>query len=230
MQSAPQPRHATVIPRVNLRQCYGTLAIAAAILGGFVIELVTGAAHDPQRLVPLGAIIGDVFRTGEYWRFVAAMFLHGDGTFSGDALHLGFNLLALLQLGSLYETMFGTRRFLFFYFATGIFASLCSAARMALLVPNGSSVGASGAIFGILGAFIFSIRRSPLYSRDPVARSLVPQLLFWILVNIGIGMRVGEIDNAAHLGGLVAGLALGLLPHRVPPPPPAGQVIEVQRG
>jgi rhomboid protease GluP len=216
------------MPRVQLSRCTGTRLIAAGIILGFLIEFITGATHDPERLRLIGAIVPDIFWTGEYWRLVTAMFLHGDGTPTGNALHLGFNLVALLQLGSLYETMFGTRRFLFIYFATGIIASLCSAGRMAVLAQNGSSVGASGAIFGILGAFIFSIRRSPLYGRDPVARSLVPQLLFWMVVNIGIGIRVAEIDNTAHLGGLVAGLLLGLLPHRVPPPPPARELIEVR--
>ncbi|HWS71591.1 MAG TPA: rhomboid family intramembrane serine protease [Thermoanaerobaculia bacterium] len=222
-----QPRQRSVIPPIHFSRCPGTLLIAAAILVGFAIEVVTGATHDPQRLVPLGANLPSVFATGQYWRFVAAMFLHGDGTPSGNAMHLGFNLLALLQLGSLFETMFGTRRFLFIYFVTGIFASFCSAAHFAVLNTAGSSVGASGAIFGILGAFIFSIRRSPLYGRDAGARSLVPQLLFWIVVNIGIGLRVAGIDLTAHLGGLIAGIVLGLLPHRVPPPPPSNEVVDV---
>lgn len=225
--SPVEPPRTTVVPRIRLSRCYGLLLVVAAILVGFAIEFVKGATHDPQQLVSLGAVIPSVFVTHEYWRFVAAMFLHGDGTPSGNAMHLGFNLIALLQIGALYETMFGTRRFLFLYFATGIFASLCSAARMWFFSPAGASVGASGAIFGILGAFIFSIRRSPLYGRDAGARSLVPQFLFWIVINIGIGMRITEIDNAAHLGGLVAGIVLGLIPHRVPPPPPANEVVDV---
>jgi rhomboid protease GluP len=222
-----EPPRRSIIPRIRLSRCHGLLLIVAGIIIGLIIEIARGAARDPNVLVTLGAIIPSVFTTGEYWRFVAAMFLHGDGTPSGLAMHLGFNLVALLQIGSLFETMFGTRRFLFIYFATGIFASFCSAARMAMFSPQGASVGASGAIFGVLGAFIYSIRRSPLYGRDPGARSLVPQFLFWIVVNIGIGFRVQEIDNSAHLGGLIAGIVLGLLPHRVPPPPPAGEVIEV---
>ena len=222
-----EPPRTTVIPRIHLSRCYGLLLIVGAILIGFLIEFVTGATHDGDRLVQLGAVIPSVFATHEYWRFVAAMFLHGDGTVAGNALHLGFNLLAILQLGALYETMFGTRRFLFIYFATGIFASFCSAGRMWLFHAHGASVGASGAIFGILGAFIFSIRRSPLYGRDAGARSLVPQFLFWVVLNIGIGMRITEIDNSAHIGGLLAGIVLGLIPHRVPPPPPSNEVVDV---
>jgi rhomboid protease GluP len=222
-----EPRRQTVIPPIDLSRCYGLLLIVAAILIGFAFEVVTGATHDERQLVRLGANLPSVFATHEYWRFVASMFLHGDGTRSGNAMHLAFNLVALLQIGSLFETMFGARRFLFIYFATGIFASFCSAARMAIFAPTGASVGASGAIFGVLGAFIFSIRRSPVYGRDAGARSLVPQFLFWIAVNIGLGFSIAEIDQSAHLGGLVAGIVLGLWPHRVPPPPPSDEVIEV---
>ena len=224
---APAPPR-SVIPPIDLSRCHGLLLVAAAILIGFALEVVTGATHDEQQLIRLGANLPSVFATHEYWRFLASMFLHGDGTRSGNAMHLAFNLIALLQLGSLFETMFGTRRFLVVYFATGIFASFCSAGRMWLLgIANGASVGASGAIFGILGAFIFSIRRSPLYGSDRGARSLVPQFLFWIAVNVGLGMSIEGIDLTAHLGGLIAGIVLGLWPHRVPPPPPSNEVVDV---
>ena len=161
---------------------------------------------------------------GQYWRWLTSMFLHGDGTMRNDLLHLLSNLWALYQLGTRFEIMFGTRRFLVTYFVTGIIASITSSLHLAL---TGSSVGASGAIFGILGAFIFSVRRSPVWRNDPRAKHLMPQLLFWIVVNIIIGLSVKFIDNAAHIGGLVAGLLLGLMPHRVPPPSPGGMVIDV---
>jgi rhomboid protease GluP len=198
-----------------------------AILVMFGVELVTGAWRNETILVRLGAIIPTLFADGQYWRLIAAMFLHGDGTPKGDAMHLGANLLSLLQIGSLYEAMFGTRRFLFMYFATGIIASTCSAAHFLMQHIDGASVGASGAIFGVLGAFIFSIWLSPRYRHDPNARWLIPQFLFWIAVNIGIGFYVKEIDNSAHLGGLIAGLLLGFIPHRVPPPPPGQAVVDI---
>ena len=60
-----------------------------------------------------------------------------------------------------------------------------------------------------MGAFIFSVRRSPLYRNQPWTRSLIGQLLFWIAVNIAIGYSLPFIDNTAHVGGLIAGLILG---------------------
>ncbi|HYC63077.1 MAG TPA: rhomboid family intramembrane serine protease [Thermoanaerobaculia bacterium] len=189
------------------RQPYtpATHLIFGAIIAGFVIEIRTGAWRNPEILAELGAIIASrVFEDGQYWRLISAMFLHGDGTIRGDLLHLGFNLFALWQLGRLFEMMFGTRRFVLIYFVTGIVASITS-----LLHNAGPSVGASGAIFGILGAFIFSIRRSPRFRHERWARGIVQQLLFWIVANIAIGFTMPQIDMAAHFGGLIAGLILG---------------------
>ena len=144
------------------------------------------------------------------------MFLHGGW------LHWLANSWALYQLGTLYEVLFGSKRFTAIYFTTGIIAGIASAVAHA-----GPAVGASGAIFGILGAFIFSIRRSPLYRNQPWTRGLIGQLVFWIVVNIAIGYSLPFIDNVAHVGGLISGLILGFIPHRVPPPPPRESVIDV---
>ena len=194
---------------------------------GFILEIVTGAWLNINKLVALGANLPLrwVMETNGYWRFVTSMFLHGDGTLGGDLLHFAMNLWAVYQLGTLFEIMFGTRRFLLTYFITGIVASAVSSYHMPLL---GESVGASGAIFGILGAFIFSVRQSPRWRHDPMTRRLIPQLLFWIVLNLGVLGWLPQIDNSAHIGGLVCGLLLGFLPHRVPPPPPGSGVIDVQ--
>jgi rhomboid protease GluP len=197
-----------------------TVVLFAAIVLGFLLEIYTGAWKNGDLLAELGAIVpARVFEDGDYWRLVSAMFLHGDGTVRGDLLHLGFNLFALWQLGRLYEMMFGTKRFLFVYFVTGLIASVAS---LLHLPPYGASVGASGAIFGVIGAFIFSIRRSPRFRHERWARGIVQQLMFWIVANIAIGLSFPQIDLAAHIGGLIAGLILGaLLPNGAPASPPA---------
>jgi rhomboid protease GluP len=207
------------VPR---RRTPATRAIITAILIGFGIEMYTGAWTNPEKLAELGAVIRYyIFEEGQYWRLVSAMFLHGDGTPQGGILHLALNVIALVQIASLYELMFGTRRFVAIYFTTGIIASLTSA-----LVREGPSVGASGALFGILGAFVLSVWRSPRYRHERFARSIVNQLLFWIIANIVIGFQIPQIDNSAHIGGLVAGVLLGaILPHRAPPPPPPAQMV-----
>lgn len=208
--------------RDRRRRTPATLFLISAILVGFGIEIVTGAWVDGEKLAYLGAIVRPlILEYGQWWRLLTAMFLHGDGTIAGDFIHLGVNLLALFQLGTLYELMFGTRRFVLVYFVSGLFASLAS-----MVFSGGPSVGASGAIFGILGAFIFSVRRSPRYRHERAARNLVAQCVFWIIANIAIATQFPQIDNAAHIGGLAMGLFLGLvLPHRMPPPPPPTELL-----
>ena len=149
--------------------------------------------------------------------FLTSMFLHGGW------LHWFLNSWALYQLGTLYETLFGSGRFALIYFVSGICASIASS-----MYEHGPAVGASGAIFGVLGAFIFSIYRSPRYRGQPWTRSLIAQLVFWIGLNLVIGFSIPHIDNVAHIGGLITGLLLGFLPHREPPLPPADSVIDVE--
>jgi len=192
----------------------GLLAVIAIVFG---YEVVTQAYASDTAMIRLGAIVPGLLERGEYWRLIAAMFLHGGW------LHWFLNSWALYQLGTLYETLFGSWRFALVYFVTGLIASLASSIHM----KTGAAVGASGAIFGVLGAFIFSIRRSPQYRHQPWTRSLISQLVFWIVVNIAIGFSFPFIDNTAHIAGLITGLILGFLPHRVPPPPPREMVIDL---
>jgi rhomboid protease GluP len=196
-----------------------TAALLAAILLVFVFELVSGAPRDPQVLVNMGAIMRGAFQQGDYWRLVAAMFLHG------GFMHLVLNMWALWQIGGIFETLFGSTRFLLTYFISGIVASIVSSILIPAWTPG---VGASGAIFGIIGALIIALRRSPRWSRKEWSGALARQLLIWAGINIVIGFTMPGIDNGAHIGGFVAGLLLGLVPHRVPPPPPGEIMIDVQ--
>jgi rhomboid protease GluP len=193
-----------------------TKALLVIIAIVFAFEFVTHAYDSDQKLLTMGAISHELVLRGEVWRLIAYMFLHGGW------LHWLSNSWALYQLGTLYEVLFGSKRFTLIYFATGIVAGIASA-----VLHQGPAVGASGAIFGIIGAFIFSIRRSPLYRHQPWTRSLIGQLVFWIVVNLVIGFEVPHIDNVAHIAGLVSGLLLGFIPHRIPPPPPSESVIDV---
>lgn len=208
-----------------------TFALLVIIAIVFVLEFLAGGPRlalsrdifvadiNPQVLATFGAILGGTLARHEYWRLLAAMFLHA------SILHWAVNTWSLYQLGTLYEALFGARRFLLIYFATGLCASIASAVHIGN--GHGASVGASGAIFGILGAFIFSIRRSPVYRHQSWTRGLIGQLVFWIIINVGLTYALPFIDSVAHMGGLISGLLLGLIPHRVPPPPPRQSVIDV---
>ncbi|HVT43201.1 MAG TPA: rhomboid family intramembrane serine protease [Thermoanaerobaculia bacterium] len=200
-----------------------TTALIAIIVAVFTAEIVKGiplvgvSDADIPRLIEMGAIVPGIFARGDYWRLVAAMFLHI------GILHLLLNLWALFQLGGVFETMFGTPRFVATYFVAGLSASIASAWN-----AGGVSAGASGAIFGILGALIFAIRRSPVWRHEPWTKNFTRQLIGWAALNVVVGFTVPGIDNAAHLGGFAMGLLLGFVPHRVPPPPPGRYVIDTE--
>jgi rhomboid protease GluP len=193
-----------------------TTALLIIITIVFVLEWTSGALQNDEALIAMGAIVPGMMHFGQYWRAVAAMFLHA------NLLHWAANSWALFQLGSLYEVMFGSVRFEAIYLITGIIASIASS-----MVSTGPAVGASGAILGILGAFFFSIKRSPVWRHERWTKSLLNQLLFWAGVNLVLGFEVKNIDNTAHIAGLLSGLILGLFPHRVPPPPPSSYVVDV---
>ena len=142
---------------------------------------------------------------------LTSMFLHG------GIVHLLLNGFALYQLGAVFETWMGSTRLLITYFLTGIAGSVAS-----VMFSQGPSVGASGAIFGLLGALIaFLFRRREMLNAG--AKSLLSQLVGWAAINVFFGFSVPGIDNAAHLGGCAAGLLLGLIlrerrMYRLPPP------------
>ena len=144
---------------------------------------------------------------GEYWRLWSVTLLHG------DILHLAFNMYALYLAGTIVERWYGPFRYLLFYIACAAAGSTAS------FVFGGDvpSVGASGAIFGRFGILLAAGRLH--HPVDRQSRALVSQLMFLIVINILFGLASGgAIDNAAHLGGLAAGLWLGAIvpPTRVP--------------
>jgi rhomboid protease GluP len=198
------------------KQAPVTTALLIIITIVFVFEWLHGALQNEEALIAMGAIMPGMMQAGQYWRALAGMFLHA------NLLHWAANSWALFQLGSLYEVMFGSLRFAAIYFVTGIIASIASS-----MISTGPAVGASGAILGILGAFFFSIKRSPVWRHEKWTKSLLNQLLFWAGLNLVLGFEVKNIDNTAHIAGLLSGLLLGFIPHRVPPPPPSSRVLDV---
>lgn len=211
-----------------------TNGIVFAVMIMFTVEIFGGGylppslqnTSDPRVIVLLGGIVPQLVAAGEYWRLFTALFLHI------GLMHLIFNMWALWQLGRLFEIMFGSRRFGLIYFASGLTASVASVLYTGWRLAQsgnpqyGVAAGASGAIFGILGALIIAIRRSPRWRHEQWTRGLVQQLMFWAGLNILFGAMVPGIDNAAHIGGFVTGMLLGFIPHRVPPPPPSEVIIE----
>lgn len=157
-----------------------------------------GGGINIEVLGRLGASYGPRILAGEWWRLVTAMFLHA------GLLHIGMNLWCLIDLGPTVESLFSTTKFLAFYLATGIAGFLLSL----WWRPSGISVGASGAILGLIGVLI-----GASFRHGHMGREYRAQLVRWVLYIFAIGLIGGLFgfgtDNAAHLGGLAAGAALG---------------------
>jgi membrane associated rhomboid family serine protease len=127
---------------------------------------------------------------GEYYRLVTSAFLHA------GLLHILFNMFALVQIGPLLEQALGRGRFLTLYLLSAIGGSV---AGYALATPNQPSVGASGAIFGLFGAYYVVVRR---------LGGETGSIVVLLVVNLAITFSVPSIDWRAHLGGLVTGAVL----------------------
>jgi membrane associated rhomboid family serine protease len=165
---------------------------------------------DAITLVRMGALFRPATLGGEWWRLFSALFLHA-GVF-----HVAINMLGLWMLGRFLEQVFGTLRYLLVYFIAGTCASVCST----LLGRGPISVGASGAIMGVLGAiFVVAVIRRGLWP-EAVRRALIANLAFVVLMQVALGIEVPMIDNAAHVGGLIAGalIALAFSQWRAQPP------------
>jgi membrane associated rhomboid family serine protease len=198
----------------NAKALSVTAALLVAILGAYVLEVVVGgpaalmSGPSPLKLVELGASVGLAqgpgsgvvgIAAGQEWRLFTSMFLHA------GLLHLGFNAYALWIFGQVVEVELGRLRFLVIYLVTGLFAGAASYAFAPSPVVVG--VGASGAIFGIFGAFVaYNWRRRHTALAAARLRGAVMILVLNAVIGLGSG---GVIDWRAHLGGFVAGLAAG---------------------
>lgn len=214
-EGAPQPprqRGILHIPTVTPNVTYVIIAINVAL---FLLRaasrqidfdlLIWGANHAP-----------DVLQNGELYRLLTSMFLHAsiyspDGGFAlQNALHLIFNMYILYVEGTRTEQMFGHVRFAIIYIMGGLAGSVLSAA---LNDPNVYSLGASGAVFAVLGArLVFLYKHRKLFGvggraeMSRVMQLLVINLVFGLLSIFGGAL--GRIDNWAHLGGALGGAAL----------------------
>lgn len=176
-----------------------TIALLIALIAAFVWELASGALDNVQALLAAGAINLPELERGEVWRLVACLFLHA------DAKHLVGNCVALYIIGMASQQAFGAGRTLMSFFLTGAVSSAVS-----VWFQPVPTIGASGAIFGLIGAVIaFLYRyRDKFYLRDARIGWV---LLIWSLFQVAGGFFSPQVANAAHCAGLILGGVLGLL-------------------
>lgn len=182
----------------NGKPIFTYLFIAFQVLMFFLLE-INGGSTNTETLVAFGAKENSLIAAGEWWRLLTPIVLH-----IGIA-HLAFNTLALWSVGTAVERMYGSGRFLLIYLAAGITGSIAS-----FVFSPYPSAGASGAIFGCLGALLYIA----LSNRKMFLRTIGTNIIVIIIINLGFGFAVSNIDNSGHIGGLIGGFfaaaALGL--------------------
>ena len=143
-----------------------------------------------SKLLYLGANISDFVKMGEVYRIITCTFIHA------GIIHLSCNMYSLYIIGSQLETFIGKARFIFVYIISAISGSL-----MSLIFTAGASVGASGAIFGLLGSLLYFGYHYRIYLGSVLKDQIIPI----IILNILLGFMLPGVDNAAHIGGLIGG-------------------------
>jgi rhomboid protease GluP len=184
-------------------------AVTVACIVLYVLSLVVdpaGALHrrgifdafspSSQALRDLGATGPIPWRNGEWWTLLTAIYLHG------GLLHIFFNVLWIRQLGPAVEELYGPARLVIIFTAAGAFGFVASN-----LLSPWPSVGASGSIFGLLGALVaFGQKRGGTFGA-----MVLRQYGQWALVLFVLGFLMPGVNNIAHAGGFVGGFAVGLL-------------------
>ena len=179
--------------------CVLVYVLVALQGAGVGVPLNVGLVQQPREVLSLGALIPALVAEGEAWRLVTSAFLHS------GFVHLALNMLSLYFLGSFAEVTFGRSRFLALYLISGIAGGLAYLYFGSFSAP---AVGASGAIFGLLGGvFGFAIRRGTFSMRNPI----ISQLLLLTALNLFLGATIPGVSNTAHIGGLLGGLVFGYL-------------------
>jgi membrane associated rhomboid family serine protease len=156
---------------------------------------------DGPSLVGLGSNFGPYTTDGDWWRLLTSMFLHA------GLIHLAFNMWALASFGPVVERLYGSVSYALLYFVAGTAGSLASVSWN----PAVNSIGASGAIFGILGALIAAQVRSDESIPKNVLRPLRNSSVIFTGCALFAGLLSNGVDNADHLGGIAAGFIMGLV-------------------
>jgi membrane associated rhomboid family serine protease len=193
---APAPRRATRQAGLSLSQ-YGpwvTFLLIGANVGVFLMQLALGSGFRPQTdwIFQNGALYGPLVAEGEWWRLITATFLHG------NLLHIGLNMLVLWIIGPPLEDYLGHGRYALLYVVSG----LAGSAGALLWSPNAVTVGASGAIWGIMGAaLVLEARRIYVFGGQAMGLVLLNLVFTFVIPGVSIG---------GHMGGLAGGALCAL--------------------
>lgn len=174
-----------------------TWGLLAAIGAYFALTELAGGSTNISVMLRAGVNYRPLIEQGEWWRLISANFLHFGW------MHIAVNAYSLYAVGPMLERLYGTSRYLAIYVLAGITGAIAS------MVFNGSSsAGASGALFGLIGAMLLTGLRHQDAIPGHVRKDMRNIALVTLGINLAYGFTHAEIDNFAHLGGLVGGFAM----------------------
>lgn len=181
----------------SYKQPIVTYIIMAVCIILFILMELSGGSTNSQILLKYGANLDILVKNGEYYRLFTCIFLHI------GIMHLICNMYSLYVIGREVESLFGKVKYIIIFILSGIFGSIMSIA----FTHNTISAGASGAIFGLLGALLYFGINYRTYLGEAIKRTIIPI----IVVNLIIGFFAEGIDLAAHIGGLVGGVLVAMM-------------------
>jgi rhomboid protease GluP len=182
---------------INLTQII--FGINAAVFLGMALAGQTVLDFPVGETIRWGANFGPLTLTGEWWRLLTCVFVHG------GLIHVAFNMWCLWNLGQLTESLYGRWTYAAVYLLCGIGSGLASLAWH----PGTPSVGASGAIFGLAGAMLAAFKLGEFSVPRAALQGTLRSLGAFVVYNLIFGAAMSGVDNAAHIGGLLTGLILG---------------------
>lgn len=156
----------------------------------YVLSIISNSFYNSMVLNPSKIL------NGEYYRLLSCIFMHG-GT-----IHLLCNMYCLYVIGPQVESFFGKIKYIVIYLLSGIIGSL-----MSLAITNSISLGASGAIFGLLGSILYFGYHYRVYLSQAIKSQIIPL----IVLNLFLGFILNGVDNAAHIGGLIGGILVSMM-------------------
>lgn len=156
----------------------------------YVLSIISNSFYNSMVLNPSKIL------NGEYYRLLSCIFMHG------GIIHLLCNMYCLYVIGLQVESFFGKIKYIVIYLLSGIIGSL-----MSLSITNSISLGASGAIFGLLGSILYFGYHYRVYLSQAIKSQIIPI----IVLNLFLGFMLNGVDNAAHIGGLIGGVLVSMM-------------------
>ena len=183
-----------------------TISLVALNVLVFLVMEMMGSTSDTEFMIEKGAAWPPYILSGQYWRLLTSTFMH----FGFE--HIMNNMLVLVCAGPILEKALGHLKYLLLYLMAGVGGSVLSFLQMLDSGDYAVAAGASGAIFGVIGALLWVVIRHKGRYETLTGKGL----LFMIVISLYYGISSGEVDNWGHIGGLLMGFFLGVILYRKP--------------